>query len=161
MDPKGCFCPFVIPAKAGIHNGVIVMSKVIILGAGSSKECGGLPLGGEIWKHFDNYNTEPWYSYLSKIFSDNFPRDSRNDGKYPTFELTCSLIDYAIKSKEGLGESDEGLKSVKESLNNSYKKVFILKYIDLITELSNDEELDALNLRDNLIIGIIHFLRKP
>ncbi|MDD5009886.1 MAG: hypothetical protein PHC68_15985 [Syntrophorhabdaceae bacterium] len=120
------------------------MSKVIILGAGSSKECG-LPLGEEIWEFIEDYDNEPWYRYLSSIFprfSDNFLQGHKN--KYPKFELALSLIDCANKS----------------SLVNSYKKVFILKYGGLLLPLYKDEDPFVENLRYNMEDWYYPFFKK-
>lgn len=99
------------------------MSKVIILGAGSSKDCG-LPLGDEVWPYFKHYSGPPWYRFLCDIF----PQFTRGVDKYPTFELVLTLIENHIKNKQNLGSySYADLMKVKQSLVDSYVEVFYKK----------------------------------
>jgi hypothetical protein len=101
------------------------MSKVIILGAGSSKDCG-FPLGNEVWQYLNYYdaNGSTWYNFMNNIF----PQFSAKYAPYPTFELTLTLIDNYIKNRQNLGNYPESeLIKIKQSLVNSYREIFYMR----------------------------------
>lgn len=138
------------------------MSKVIILGAGSSKECG-LPLGAEIWKYFEEVEDKSWYYFLKKIFSqfpELFLRFPHDQDKYPSFELVLSLIEYCTKTKLKFGEPSESLKDIKTSLINDYKKIFISKSLDLLIRFIEDEEPGMIETRENFDNWYYPFFKK-
>jgi hypothetical protein len=96
------------------------MLKVIILGAGSSNDCG-LPLGNEVWGYLDWNGPVPWQDFIRKIF----PQFSVRFSPYPTFEMILTLIENHIRNSQNLGEyTSLGLQEIKRSLIKSYTDVF-------------------------------------
>lgn len=99
------------------------MSKIVILGAGSSKDCG-LPLGEEVWGYFNHNNGPPWYGFMNSVF----PQFSARYTPYPTFELVLTLIENHIRNKQNLGNYSEfDLTKIKQSLIGSYREIFYMK----------------------------------
>lgn len=96
------------------------MLKVIILGAGSSRECG-LPLGNEVWEYLNWNRSTPWSDFIRNIF----PQFSARFNPYPTFEMVLTLIENHIRNGQNLEQySILNLEDIKRSLVNSYAEVF-------------------------------------
>jgi len=106
------------------------MSKVVILGAGSSKDCS-LPLGNEVFEYFPkHYDSPPWYGFMNKVF----PQCVTGVSKYPTFEVVLSLIENWIRNGQTIGHyRPSDLENIRRSLIRSFLKIFndICPWIDL------------------------------
>lgn len=113
------------------------MSKVIILGAGSSKDCG-LPLGNEVFEYFNHNDGPPWYDFMNRIF----PQFTIGVTKYPTFEVVLSLIESWIENRQTIGHySPSDLGNIRRSLIKSFLEIFksICPWIDL--KIANNDGL--------------------
>lgn len=126
------------------------MLKVVILGAGSSQECG-LPLGNKVLGWLDSYsdNDSPRRDFIANVF----PQFVAGVSEYPTFEIILSWIYRHIKNKKNIGRySSSDLVSIRDSLIISYREIFNDKCSHAIFEFENKQLMpDAEETRINFL----------
>ncbi|MBI4310111.1 MAG: hypothetical protein HY591_07260 [Candidatus Omnitrophica bacterium] len=122
------------------------MSRVVVLGAGSSKDCG-LPLGQEVFNDFEHNGGPAWYPFMNDVFF-------QFRSGYPTFEVVLSLIESWIKNGQTIGHyNPSDLENIRRSLIESFLEIFnrICPWIYLKLKADHDLMPEAVVMDENLL----------